>query len=227
MLDMALKALGFDIDGTLYPDHRAQWRSLPFFLGHVKSIVAFSRSRKLMRLNPEDPGLMENAGEAEVAYFAGELGCSIETARDIRDKILYEGWEHIFHGLKIYPHVRESLLRIKETGLKLAALSDFPVGRKLEYFGLDGIFDVTLGFPESLQLKPRQEPFLLMAEKLNTEPNDILYIGNRLDYDVRGAENVGMRGALIGSPGRNAPPDVTTYTDYRNLAESILSEVAK
>lgn len=227
MLDMALKALGFDIDGTLYPDHRAQWRSVPFFLGHAKSILAFSRARKLMRLDPEDPELMKDAGEAEVALFASERGCSLETARDIRDQVLYKGWELIFKGLKIYPHVRDSLLRIKDSGLKLAALSDFPVGKKLEYFGLDGVFDVTLGFPESLQLKPRPEPFLLMAEKLNIDPKDILYIGNRLDYDVRGAENAEMRGALIGAPGRNAPAGVTTYTDYRHLAENILSEVAK
>jgi putative hydrolase of the HAD superfamily len=227
MLGMALKAVGFDIDGTLYPDFRAQWRSLPFFLGNFRSVMAFSRTRKLMRDHSENPGLNENAGETEVAYFAGELGCSLDTAREIRDRIIYKGWAKYFRGLKIYPDVRKSLQELKDSGLKLAALSDFPVGRKLEFFGLDGLFDVELGFPDSRRLKPRPEPFLLMAENLGIDPRDILYIGNRLDYDVRGAENAGMRGALVGAPGRKAPLDVTTYTDYRHLAESILSEVAR
>jgi len=224
---MALKAVGFDIDGTLYPDSRARWRSLPFLLAHFRTILAFSRTRHLMREHHSDSSLSEDAGDLEVKYFAGERGCSEDEARDIRDRVLYKGWEVYFRGMKIYPAVRESLLKLKEAGLKLAVLSDFPVGRKLEYFGLADIFDVTLGFPESGRLKPRPEPFLRMAEALGTDPEDILYIGNRLDYDVRGAEGAGMRGALIGPPGRKAPPDVLTFSDYRQMAESILSEVEK
>jgi len=224
---MALKAVGFDIDGTLYPDFRARWRSLPFLLAHFRTILAFSRTRHLMREHQSDGPLSEDAGEMEVKYFAEERGCSPDAARDIRDRILYKGWEVYFRGMKIYPDVRESLLKLKAAGLKLAVLSDFPVGRKLEYFGLEGIFDVILGFPDSGRLKPRREPFLKMADGLETDPKEILYIGNRLDYDVRGAENAGMRGALIGPPGRKAPPDVLTFSDYRHMAGSILSEVGK
>ena len=224
---MALKAVGFDIDGTLYPDFRARWRSLPFFLAHFRTILAFSRTRKLMRSRHQDSVPDESAADLEVAYFADERGCSMEKARNIRDRILYQEWESCFRGMRIYPDVRESLMKLKMNGLKLAVLSDFPVGRKLEYFGLDGIFDVILGFPDSGWLKPRPEPFLRMAEELNIEPKEILYIGNRLDYDVRGAENAGMRGALIGPPGDKAPADVTTYSDYRQMAGSILTEVVK
>ncbi|RKX80325.1 MAG: HAD family hydrolase [Spirochaetes bacterium] len=224
---MALKAVGFDIDGTLYPDFRARWRSLPFLLAHFRTILAFSRTRHLMRENHSAREFDGDIGDLEVEYFAGERGCSLEEARDIRDRILYKGWEAYFRGMIIYPDVRESLEKLKDAGLKLAVLSDFPVGRKLEYFGLEGIFDVILGFPDSGRLKPRPEPFMAMAEGLETDPKEILYIGNRLDYDVRGAENIGMRGALIGPPGRKAPSDVTKFSDYRHMAGSILSEVVK
>ncbi len=224
---MALKAVGFDIDGTLYPDYRARWRSLPFLLGHFRVILAFSRVRKLMRVESSGRENIEDSTEKEVSLLAREIGCTLHKARDIRDRILYKGWEVYFRGMKIYPDVRESLEKLKDAGLKLAVLSDFPVGRKLEYFGLEGLFDVVLGFPDSLRLKPRPEPFHLMAEKLETDPEEILYIGNRLDYDVRGAENAGMRGALIGPPGRKAPSDVTKYSDYRHMTGSILSEVVK
>jgi len=224
---MALKAIGFDIDGTLYPDYRARLRSLPFFLAHFRIILAFSRTRHRMRLDQINPVMEENAGEMETVYFARQLGRTADEAREIRNRILYKGWEKYFKGLKIYPDVRDSLMRLKDAGLKLAVLSDFPVGRKLEYFGLEGIFDVILGFPDSGRLKPRSEPFLMMADNLGVNPKEILYIGNRLDYDVRGAESAGMRGALIGPPGRKAPSDVRTFSDYRHMAESILSEVVK
>lgn len=216
---MAIKAVGFDIDGTLYPDFRAHLRSMPFFLSHIRIILAFARTRGLMRETEDD------FDESEAKIFAGELGCDLEKARKIRDRIIFKGWEARFCGMKIYPGVRDALIRLKAAGLKIAALSDFPVGRKLEYFGIEELFDVILGFPESRRLKPRPEPFLVMTERLGLNPDEILYVGNKLDFDVRGAENAGMRGALIGPPGRKAPRGVTTFTDYRHMAESILSEV--
>lgn len=222
---MAILGVGFDIDGTLYPDHRAHLCSIPFLLSHPRAVFAFSKTRRTMRERSDDAFMGGNPGEIEAEIFAEKLGCGLDEARDIRDRIIYSGWEHSFRNVRPYEGVREALLRIREEGIKLAALSDFPVGRKLSFFGLDGLFDVVLGYPESVRLKPRPEPFLLMAEKLSLAPENIIYVGNRLDYDVRGAENAGMRGALIGPPGRKAPPDVTTYHDYRHLAESILSEV--
>jgi putative hydrolase of the HAD superfamily len=224
---MALKAVGFDIDGTLYPDIRAHRRSLWYFIRYMRIISAFSRTRRTMRDRHNDKLLDGDPGEAEVAILAEELSCHPEKAREIRDRVLYQGWEACFRGMKPYRGVREALLSLKNAGLKLAALSDFPVGRKLEFFGLEDLFDVALGYPESRRLKPRPEPFLLMAEKLGVLPREMLYIGKKLEYDVRGAEIAGMRGALIGCSGRRAPPDVTAYKNYRHMADRILCEVKK
>jgi putative hydrolase of the HAD superfamily len=88
------------------------------------------------------------------------------------------------------------------------------------------LFDVVMGYPDSLRLKPRPEPFLEMARRLDVKPESILYVGNKLDYDVFGARNAGLRGALIGAPGRKVPSNITFYRDYTQLADDILSEVA-
>ena len=165
--------------------------------------------------------------EYEVQVFAQELGCDTEQARKIRDERIYSGWERVFRSVKPFPGVRESLEQLKDAGLKLAALSDFPVGNKLRYFGLEDLFDSIIGFPESGGLKPAPEPFLAMARDLSADPADILYVGNKIKYDVHGSEEAGMRGALIGPPGRKAPPEILAYRDYRHLAESILSEVGQ
>ena len=171
---MALRAVGFDIDGTLYPDSRAMRRSTFFFLGNIRSVMAFSRTRKAMR----NPGQNHDGGgdvsELEVRIFARELGCDTEKARRIRDERIYSDWERVFRKVKPYPGVRESLLQLKKAGLKLAALSDFPVGKKLRYFGLEDLFDSIIGFPESGGLKPGPEPFRAMARDRAAEPADIL-----------------------------------------------------
>jgi putative hydrolase of the HAD superfamily len=224
---MLLKAVGFDIDGTLYPDHRVRLRSILFFLRNIRVFLAFSRTRRVMRMMDAEESSDRAGYESEAAVFAGQLGCTVPQAEEIRDRIVYRGWEGYFKGMRIYPGVRESLKRLKGAGLKLAVLSDFPVGRKLEYFGLADLFDAALGYPESGRLKPRPEPFLRMADQLGADPGEIIFVGNSLPYDVRGAENAGMKGALVGPPGRRAPAEVTTFRDYRHLAERILSEVKK
>ena len=218
---MIIRAVGFDIDGTLYPGSRAHRLSFFFFLSHIRVLLAFSRTRHRMR------ALGEDDGDAEIRLFARELKQDLDTAESIRDSIVYKGLEGCFRRMRVYPGVREALLRLRNAGLKLAVLSDLPVGRKLEYFGIADLFDVALGFPDSGRLKPYPEPFLKMASLLGVDPGAVLYVGNKLSYDVRGAENAGMIGALIGPPGKKAPPGVTTYPDYRRMADSILAEVAR
>ncbi len=219
MLHMALKAVGFDIDGTLYPDYRIKLRSIWFILTHFYVVHSFYRTRHIMRTTKKD------TEDWELEIYAQILQTDLDSARDIRDRIIYKGWEYYFRNVRTYSGVCEALLRLKEAGLKLAVLSDFPVGRKLEYLGLTGIFDVSLGFPESKRLKPHSQPFTLMAEKLDIDPRHIIYIGNKLDYDVQGAKNSGMRGALIGRQWSKPPTNVTVYPNYRKLVNSLLAEV--
>jgi len=224
---MELKAIGFDIDGTLYPEYRIRWRVLPYVLRHLRLFMAFARTRKLMRSSKASDICDANLDYTELAIFAKELGCDIEEARGFRDELIYRAWEKYFQGMKIYPRVSNSLRKLKDAGLKLAVLSDFPVGRKLEYFGLEGIFDAVLGFPESGQLKPHREPFIRMANRLNVDLGNMIYVGNRLTYDVRGSQNAGMRGVLIASSRCRIPREVISYSSFPQLTESILSEVTK
>jgi len=161
----------------------------------------------------------------ELFLLSKELGCDIEEARSLRDRLIYRGWEKYFQSTKMYPEVSNSLRKLKDAGLKLAVLSDFPVGRKLEYFKLENIFDVVLGFPESGRLKPHREPFIRMANRLNVDPSNILYVGNSLTYDFKGSVNAGMQGALIASSRSRIPLEVTTYSSFPQLAESVLFEV--
>lgn len=46
--------------------------------------------------------------------------------------------------------------------------------------------------------KPEPAPFLYVLGKLNVLPQEVLYVGDRVDVDIEGANQVGMKTLLIG-----------------------------
>ena len=87
---------------------------------------------------------------------------------------------------------------------------------------LSGFWDTAFSSEEVNYLKPRPEPFLALAERMELSPEEILYVGNNPRYDVGGAKGVGMKTALLGRHSDHGGADFL-FTDYRKLREYILS----
>jgi HAD superfamily hydrolase (TIGR01509 family) len=84
---------------------------------------------------------------------------------------------------------------------RLGVCSNFshaPTARRvLEEHGLAGAFHTTV-FSEEVGLrKPRPEMFRALLDALELEPDAVLHVGDRLEEDVRGAAEVGIRTAWI------------------------------
>jgi putative hydrolase of the HAD superfamily len=222
-----IEAAAFDVDGTLYPNYRFYMRVLPKVVSHPFLLTAFYKARKRIRC-------MDAAGnsfyDTQAAFCAEELGLAKREggAGKIKAMIagqIYSAWEKLFDGVKLYPHVKASLDMFKEHGLKLAVLSDFPLGAKLKHLGLNGIWDVELCSEEIGALKPHPLPFRRLAERLGLPPQRILYIGNSPAYDIAGARNAGMMTALLRPSLLSLFPDRNsgfTFYDYRQLQEYVL-----
>jgi putative hydrolase of the HAD superfamily len=88
-------------------------------------------------------------------------------------------------------------------GLKTAVMSDFPIGEKLKYFGMEDIWDVKISSEESGYLKPDRRPFLLLSARLGMKPEEIIYVGNSYTYDVLGSKNVGMIAGHLSSSAKD------------------------
>jgi putative hydrolase of the HAD superfamily len=107
-------------------------------------------------------------------------------------------------------------------------MSDFPIGDKLKFMRLDGLWDVELCTEELGALKPALKPFQALIRALQCPPESILYVGNSVRYDISGAKNAGMRTALI----RRLPSFSGTggadfvFRDYRQLKQFVLQETA-
>jgi putative hydrolase of the HAD superfamily len=216
---MHVKAIAFDVDGTLYPNSIMYLKSLPFVLTHLRLMLGFAAVRREVRdLRPVD-----DMTTLQAQLLAKRLGVTTEVAKARIEREIYGEWERVLDRVSPYPHVRACVQRLSEAGYQVAVTSDFPVERKLERLGLDDLFDCRLWTEESGYLKPHPEPFLQLAACLGVEPTEVLYVGNSYEYDVIGAKNAGMYAAhLSRRPPADSVADIT-FSDYRTLCSRILS----
>ena len=214
---MPVKAVAFDIDGTLYPNWRMKFHSIPFLFSHVGLILKFSKIRKEIRGIDK----IDNFHEQQAILLSRLSGMDVATARDQLDRIIYGKWEKIFKRVRPYSGLDIALTTLRERGYKLGVLSDFPVGNKLNYFRVDGHWDVTMSSEETGYLKPSAKPFLALAERLGCRPEEVIYVGNSIAYDVKGAAAAGMKTVYINWKKQDLPQADLSIRSYRHFVEKI------
>jgi putative hydrolase of the HAD superfamily len=222
-----IAAVAFDVDGTLYPEWRLYLRTWRGALSRPRLFAAFAKARGRLRRTAAVAGVT-SFYDLQAQLCAEELGLPADgDAEKIKAAIarqVYGSVERCFDGIRPYPHVTECLRAMKEGGLKLAVLSDFPLGGKLAALRLAGIWDAELCSEEIGALKPHPLPFLRLAERLDLPPERVLYVGNNPRYDIAGAKNAGMKAALrcFFPPARRGRAADFAFTDYRSLQDYVL-----
>lgn len=194
-----IKAIAFDIDGTLYP----QWKLLTTSLGFYIKNYSLVRNYWAVRHHLRDPDYMYEAeGRSGLLRHQAELVAQAqhkdpkELEELIRQKV-YGDWEESFQSMRLFSGVSTLLEKLKAKGYKLAAMSDFPVDKKLGYFGLAQYWDTAITSEDSGYLKPHPEPFLYLSQQMGLPCDEILYVGNSYRNDVEGAKAVGMHAAHL------------------------------
>ncbi|MCL2374112.1 MAG: HAD family hydrolase [Treponema sp.] len=215
-------AVAFDLDGTLYPDFRLFCRLIPFSLRNHRLLGAMGKVRAYLRKS----GAYEGDFYDLQARLMGEiLNEAPDKIREKTDRLVYRGWEPLFRNIRLFPHARETLDAFRSAGIPMGLLSDFPPAKKLEYMNLAEYWDVALCSEAAGRLKPDPASFLDLAEKMGKNPQDMLYVGNKLGYDVKGAHAAGMKAALILPAWKKRPASPTpffVFSDYRQLRDYVL-----
>lgn len=224
-----LDAIAFDIDGTLYPNFSLYRRMVPFILRNLSFMVAFGGVREEIREWQEAHPGERNADffAWQAALLASRLGCSPETAAASLNTLIYEGWRPIFARVAPFPGVSEAFDAFRASGLKLGILSDFLPSQKGDVWGLAPKCDAVLGSEETGALKPSSVPFLALADALGVSPSRVLYVGNSVASDVKGASAAGMKtaciqGALGSALGLTVPGADISFSSYRQLTRIVL-----
>mgnify|MGYP005653589681 CR=1 FL=1 len=126
---------------------------------------------------------------------------------------------HPWHTFDFHPYegALELLRRLSKMGVVVGILSNQGSHTRscLDTFGFSPYCDFMLLSAEEGMMKPSKEFFELAIHRSECSPEDTLYFGDRLDHDVIGSSEVGMKSALIlQGPHRrqyfeNASPDFT------------------
>lgn len=101
--------------------------------------------------------------------------------------------------LEPYPHVRSTLIFLKEKGMKLGVVSDAPrlkAWLRIAEMGLPDFFDVVVTLDDTGRKKPSSLPFKAALQALGFPANEILFVGDNPERDIGGAKKMGMLTAL-------------------------------
>lgn len=224
-----IDAIAFDIDGTLYHNW-AFYRLLgPFLIRNAAFLAEFGKVREVIRVwQEENPGVAhEDFFGWQASLMAARIGTDEDTARRLLDEKIYTGWKPLFERVRPYPHLEESFAAFRSAGLKIGILSDFLPSQKGDIWGLEALCDVVLGSEETGALKPSPVPFRALSASLSVPADRILYVGNSVRSDVRGAHSAGMKTACIISPvalalGRTVSGADISFSSYRQLTRIVL-----
>jgi putative hydrolase of the HAD superfamily len=107
-----------------------------------------------------------------------------------------------------YPETKGVLRYLRKRGFTLGVISNATelVNRVLDNLDLTMHFDFVIVSDEVGVNKPSAEIFMMAADKARTSPNRMLFIGDKLSTDVKGAVDAGMNAILVDRV--DAYPDV-------------------
>ena len=199
---MKFSAVAFDLDGTLYPNFELYSRLVPFLMKEQRLLRALDKARRQLR---KSGAYEEDFYDTQGRLMAEILYEPVKDVMERTERLIYRGWEPLFKKIRLFPHVKETLDTFRKEGIKLGILSDFPPEIKLQNLQIDSYWDVVVCSEKTGKLKPHPASFLDLAGGIGEKPEDILYVGNSISYDVEGAQNAGMKAALIQSRWKKLP----------------------
>lgn len=230
---MSIRAVLFDVDGTLYHQQplrllmagelglvpwtrRAPWRVPSLW----RSLSAFRRVREELRAlgRAEEP-----LDRLQYERAAAAAGVPIDAMEAAVDEWIYR------RPLKHLPRVArrglaDVLGALTARGVRVGVFSDYPVADKLLALGVHQPMTVALEAtaPEINAFKPHPRGLVLACERWGLAPEEVVYVGDRFDVDGESALRAGMHCAIVTSA---APPQnlarVRRLRDMRELPAAL------
>lgn len=206
-----IKAVGFDLDGTLYhnPPEMTNWLAkelvtkVAIFLGKEYDEVEeeYLTRREKFRGNTLTLNSFGLDGE--------------EVFQQLFDEIPVEK----------FIEKEEGLVKLTERLKKRYQLFVISNGTerqiviKMKYLGLSTkLFNPIIAcYDHEGWMKPQPAAFLFALEELELSPEEVVYVGDRMETDIEGAKGVGMRTILIGRESEAADASCESVYDIENL----------
>ncbi|MEM3356463.1 MAG: HAD family hydrolase [Candidatus Bathyarchaeia archaeon] len=192
---MAIKAVVFDLDGTLasfnidYRAVRAEVRSLLLRVGLPASVL--SPNESIFEMLKKTEIFMKNNGQTQKAFI------------EIRRKVLAIAEKYELEAAKatsLIPGVMETLQALKKMNLKLGLCtinSEKSTNYILKRFGIAKFFDAVTPRDKVMYVKPNTEHLEATVKALETSPEEVAVVGDSA-ADMKCARD--LKATAIGLP---------------------------
>jgi len=127
-------------------------------------------------------------------------------------------------------HATEILAELRAAGVRTALLTNGPSAmqrHKVQALGLEAQLDAIAISGELGVAKPDPAAFAAALELIDCQASEAVMVGDHLDWDVRGALDAGLRGAVwvAGDDDREPPPRAVRVTRLREVPAALASLV--
>jgi putative hydrolase of the HAD superfamily len=108
-------------------------------------------------------------------------------------------------GVALYPDTLAVLQALRDGGYALGLVTNsyYPMWMRdveLEHYQLLDFFDVRMTASDAGYLKPHRAIFTQALKQLGTEPERAVFVGDRPEHDIRGANEAGLVSVLLDPP---------------------------
>ncbi len=228
-----IRGVVFDLDHTLFDRYGTLQKVLPTFYNHYRSRI------------PEDLSVEAFIDrfvllEKKYIYYGWRRqfqGC-------VEDGILFpiadEDFKEIIHFILHscwtmdavpYPFTAPTLQKLRDMGYKIGLITNGShdvQSKKIQILGLEAYCDEIIISGDLGVHKPNAQPFLLMSERLNIPPEELMYVGDNPLNDVDGSRNAGYIPVWVKTTGHwcfedipHAEYEVETVEEIPSLVKRI------
>lgn len=186
-----MKAILFDLDNTL----------LDFFLMKKRCTQAVAQAMIKTGLKLPLKKTQEELFNKYMKNIEGERVFTkfLKEKKQFDENILAAGLNAYLKTkpkyLKTYPEVKQTLQRLKKRKVKLGLITNAPklkAYQRLDSLELTNLFDFIIADAK----KPKRTAFLKAIKLLKLKPEEILFVGDSIRLDMKGAKAVGMKTCL-------------------------------
>lgn len=203
----SLRAVGFDLDGTLFDHRGSATAAADGFLSefgvaptdHTRELWFAAEEHEFERWRAGDIGFRQQRRNRVTTVF-GALGLETPDTPEGLDSVFDRYLAAYRAAWRLFPDSEDVLRRLRLRGVRIGILTNGNQEQqreKLERTGLMDLVDTVCVSEEIGAQKPDRRAFDILAERLGVAPGGCHFIGDSPEHDVAGARDAGMSASLI------------------------------
>ena len=203
-----IKAVVFDLDHTLFDRYATINKLVPQLRKHFDLNDGITDEFFIQELSYADKHFVHKGWQGIYNHLVSKgVFRTLPGFEEYTEIVL----RHFKHIAEKYDFAEPTLRAIKEKGYKVGLITNGDSvlqHKKLRMLELDNSFDEIIISGETPYEKPQKEIFLMMADKLNINIGEMMYVGDHPVNDVDGARNAGCVPVWVKTTGTWIFPEI-------------------